>query len=71
MELVVAANPTAGVIYEEGKEWLGEIGKRLIDKTGVKKARCYLAEYLAENHTSKWLYHSCCLISFIHLSLGM
>lgn len=42
MELVVAAIGTAGVIYEEDKEWLGEIGKRLIDKTVVKKARCIL-----------------------------
>lgn len=34
MHLVAVAIETAGVICEDGKEWLDDIGKWLIDKTG-------------------------------------
>lgn len=35
------------MVCEEGKEWLDEIGKRLIDETGEKKVRCHLMQRIS------------------------
>lgn len=38
---------TLGVICEEAKVWIHEIGKQLIDKADDKKARCYLMQIIS------------------------
>lgn len=44
MTLVVVAVETTGVWCGEGKEWLYEVGRKLIHQTGDKKARSYLIQ---------------------------
>lgn len=45
--MVVVAIKPAGVICEENKEWLDDIEKRLIVKTGDTKAWCYLVQIIS------------------------
>lgn len=53
MDLVAVEIETAGVICKEGIKWLDEIGKQLIDKTGNRRAMCYLMQRISMGNTKR------------------